>query len=174
MSDGAEIASGALGHGAVATLPDLPYLQWSFEYEQSSEKSEHNNAEAYLEACEKLHNMFQRFLALSAGHDDGTSGVEFSTVEERVRDILTFQNGKTERSEKWRTAFTSGRLGIQAGEEIPHYDPEPWDKQRDHFPAMDKPEKAAASNVYHFYQAASLHRHYVLRELLPKHELVVV
>ena len=37
MSDGAEIASGALGHGAVAVLPDLPYLKWSFEYEQSSE-----------------------------------------------------------------------------------------------------------------------------------------
>jgi len=118
--------------------------------------------------------MFQRFLALSAGHNDGTSGVEFSTVEERVRDILTFQNGKAERSEKWRTAFTKGQLGIQPGEEIPHYDPEPWDKQRDHFPAMDKPEKAVASEVYHFYQAASLHRHYVLRDLFPKHELVVV
>ena len=174
MRDGAEIASGALGHGAVAVLPDLPYLQWSFEYEQSSEISEHNNAEAYLEACKKLHNMFQRFLALSKGHDDGTSGVEFSTVEERVRDILSFQNGKAERSEKWRTAFTKGQLEIQAGEGMPHYDPEPWDKQRDHFPAMDKPEKAAASNVYHFYQADSLHRHYILRELLPKHELIVI
>ena len=166
ISDGAEIASGALGHGAVATLPDLPYLQWSFEYEQSSEKSEHNNAEAYLEACEKLHNMFQRFLALSADHDDGTSGVDFSTVEERVRDILTFQNGKAERSEKWRTAFTKGQLG-----------PLTFDfclLTSGFSPAMDKPEKAAASNVYHFYQAASLHRHYTLRELLPKHKLIVI
>ena len=118
--------------------------------------------------------MFQRFLALSAGYDDGTSGVEFSTVEERVRDILAFQNGKAERSEKWRTAFTKGQLGIQAGEEMPHYDSEPWDKQRDHFPAMDKPEKAAASTVYHFYQVASLYWHYTLRELLPEHELVVI
>ena len=29
-------------------------------------------------------------------------------------------------------------------------------------------------SVYHFYQAASLHRHYVLRELLPKYGIVVV
>ena len=65
MSDGAEIALGALGHGAVAVLPDLPYLKWSFEYEQSSETSERDNLESYLEACEKLHNMFQRFLSLS-------------------------------------------------------------------------------------------------------------
>jgi len=118
--------------------------------------------------------MFQRFLALSNGHDEGTSGVEFSTVEERVSDILSFQNGKVERSEKWRSAFAKGQLGIKPSEEIPHYSPEPWDKQRDHFLAMDKPEKAVASEVDHFYQAASLHRHYVLRELFPKHELVVV
>ncbi|MEA2014233.1 MAG: DUF6765 family protein [Thermodesulfobacteriota bacterium] len=174
MSDGAEIASGALGHGAVAVLPDLPYLEWSFEYEQSPQLSERNNAKTFLEACERLHNMFQRFVSLSSGHDDGTSGVEFSTVEEPVRDILSFQNGKTERSEKWRAAFTSGQLGIKAGEDIPYYDSEPWDKQSNHFPSLNEPEKAAASEVYHFYQAASLHRHYVLRELLPKHELVVV
>lgn len=174
MSDGAEIASGALGHGAVAVLPDLPYLKWSFRYEQSSEVSERNNVETFLEACKKLHNMFQRFLSLGSGHDDGTSGVDFSSVEERIRDILSFQNGKVERSEKWRTAFTRGQLGIKPGEKIPHYDPELWDKQRDHFPAMEKPDEAAASEVYHFYQAASLHRHYVLRELLPAHELVVI
>ena len=174
MSDGAEIASGALGHGAVAVLPDLPYLKWSFEYEQSSETSERDNAAAFLEACEKLHNMFQRFVSLSTGYDDGTSGVDFNTVEECVRDIMSFQNGKAERSEKWRTAFAKGQLGIQAGEEIPHYDPEHWDKQRDHFSALNKPEEAASSEVYHFYQAASLHRHYVLRELLPKHGLVAI
>ncbi|HLC15257.1 MAG TPA: hypothetical protein VJL89_03410 [Thermodesulfovibrionia bacterium] len=40
--------------------------------------------------------MFQRFLSLSTGYDDGTSGIDFSRVEERVRDILSFQNGKAE------------------------------------------------------------------------------
>lgn len=174
LSDGAEIASGALGHGAVAVLPDLPYLQWSFEYEQPFRVSVRNNAEAYLEACEKLHNMFKRFVSLSSGYDDGTSGVDFGTVEERIRDILIFQNGKAERSEKWRAAFAKGELGIKPGEDIPYYDPESWDKQRKHFPALDKPEKVAAGEVYRFYQAASFHRHYMLRELLPEHGLVVV
>lgn len=76
MSDGAEIASGALGHGAVEVLLDLPYLEWSFEYEQSPQVSERNNAEAYLKACEKLHNMFKRFVSLRSGYDHGTSGVD--------------------------------------------------------------------------------------------------
>ena len=44
---------------------------------------------------------------------------------------------------------------------------DPWQKNY-------KPEEAASSEVCHFYQAASLHRHHVLRELLPKHELVVI
>jgi hypothetical protein len=174
MSDGAEIASGALGHGAVAVLPDLPYLEWEFEYELSSEVSRRNNTEIYLEACEKLYDMFQRFVSASNDYDDGTSGVDFTTVKERVKDILSFQHGKAERSEQWRSAFSRGELGIPAGEEIPHYDPAPWDKERDKFPAMDKPDEVADSDVYHFYQAASLHRHYVLRELLPKHGLVVI
>jgi hypothetical protein len=174
MSDGAEIASGALGHGAVAVLPDLPYLEWEFEYEQSSEVSQRNNTEIYLEGCEKLHDMFRTFVSVSKGYDDGTSGVDFSTVRERVKDILSFQHGKRKRSEKWRSAFSQGELGIRAGEEIPHYDPAPWNKQRDKFPGLDKPDEVATSEVYHFYQAASLHRHYVLRELLPKHGLVVI
>ena len=174
ISNGAEIASGALGHGAVAVLPDLPYLEWSFRYEQSPEIFKRNNVDTFLEACRKMHAMFQRFVSLSTGNDDGTSGIDFSTKEDRIKDILFFQDGKTQRSEKWRTAFAKGELGIKPGEEIPLYDPAPWDKQRNHFPALDNPEKAAASNIYHFYQAASLHQHTLLRELLPKHNLLVV
>jgi hypothetical protein len=174
MSDGAEIASGALGHGAVAVLPDLPYLEWEFEYELSSEVSRRNNTEIYLEACEKLHELFRTFVSVSTGYDDGTSGIDFGTIKERVKDILSFQHGKAKRSEQWRAAFATGELGIPAGEEIPHYDPASWDKQREKFSGMDKPDEIAASEVYHFYQAASLHRYYVLRELLPKHGLVVI
>jgi hypothetical protein len=174
MSDGAEIASGALGHGAVAVLPDLPYLEWEFKYEQSSKVSRRNNTELYLEACEKLHDMLQRFVSVSNDYDDGTSGVDFGTVKERVKDVLSFQHGKAKRSEEWRSAFARGELGFPAGEEIPHYDPAPWDKQRDNFPALKRPDKVADSDVYQFYQAASLHRHYVLRELLPEHGLVVI
>ncbi|MBU0464095.1 MAG: hypothetical protein KKD21_11200 [Proteobacteria bacterium] len=68
-------------------LPDLPYLEWSFKYEHSPEIVKRNNADTFLEACRKLHTMFQRFVSLSTGHDDGTSGIDFSTVEDRIKDI---------------------------------------------------------------------------------------
>ncbi|MBW1673393.1 MAG: hypothetical protein JRJ45_07055 [Deltaproteobacteria bacterium] len=177
MSDGAEILSGALGHGAVATLPDIPYLEWSFNYEDltlTDGLSVRNNTETFLEACEKLHTVFQRFASTSKGYDDGTSGVNFDSVKEKVVDLLSFQHGKSERSEKWRDTFSKGELGIRSGEEIPHYDPKTWDKQRDNFATLDKPRDAVKKNIYRFYQAASLHRHYMLRELLPKHNLVVI
>lgn len=174
ISSGAEIASGALGHGAVAVLPDLPYLEWTFQYEHSSETIHQNNPMTFLTALEKLHTLFQRFLSVSQGHDDGTSGIDFATKKDRIKDLLFFQNGKAQRSQKWRSAFAKGELGITPGEKIPLYDPAPWDKQRTHFPALDKPQKTAATSIYHFYQAAGLHQHTLLRELLPKHNLLVV
>jgi len=96
MSDGAEILSGALGHGAVATLPDIPYLEWSFDYEEptfTDGSPVRNNTETFLEACEKLHTVFQRFASTSKGYDDGTSGVDFDSVKEKVFDLLFFQHG---------------------------------------------------------------------------------
>ena len=177
MSGGAEIASGALGHGAVAILPDLPYLEWSFSYEEprpTGSLSDRNNTNNFLEACEKLHGVFQRFASLSKGYDDGTSGVDFSKVKQKVRDILSIQNGKSERSEEWRKAFFEGELGILTGEEIPHYESKIWDKQRSDFAALDQPWDVVEHEVYHFYQAAAYHRHYVLRELFPKHGLIVI
>lgn len=177
MSDGAEVLSGALGHGAVATLPDLPYLEWGFNYEEATlteGSSDRNNPKTFLEGFEKIHSIFQRFASASDGYDDGTSGVEFSSVQGKIMDLLSFQHGKSERSEKWREAFNNGELGIQGGEEIPHYDPKTWDKQRTNFPSLDQPNEVVKISVYRFYQAASLHRRYVLRELFPKHSLVVV
>ena len=73
--------------------------------------------------------------------------------------------------------IVSGALGHSAVAmlpDFPYYGLESWDKQRAYFSALDKPDEAVASEVYHFYQSASLHRHYILRELLSKYELVVV
>jgi len=43
-----------------------------------------------------------------------------------------------------------------------------------HGAVLNKPRDAVKKNIYRFYQAASLYRYYVLRELLPKHNLAVV
>jgi hypothetical protein len=172
MSDGAEILSGALGHGAVAVFPDLPYLKWRFTYEETVPAAcVRNNRETFLEGCEKLCKVFRRFLA-KAG--DGTQGVAFDTVRSRIKDILSLKKEKEERCEAWREAYHLGELGLPAGQQIPHYQETLWTEQKDRFASMPNPGMANQLEVYRFYQAASFHQHYVLRELLPKHGLIVV
>ena len=69
FSSGAEFFSGALGHGAVLTFPDQPYLHWHFEYEeQGGEYSDRPgqaynrfNQDYYLDACRVLYDMFKAF-----------------------------------------------------------------------------------------------------------------
>ena len=130
--------------------PFQTYHIWSFNYEDptlTEGLSVRNNTETFLEAYEKLHTIFKRFASISKGYDDGTSGVDFDIVKEKVVDLLSFQHGKLERSKKWRDTFSKGELGIRAGEEIPYYDPKTWDKQRDNFATLDKPRDAVKKHL---------------------------
>jgi hypothetical protein len=91
-----------------------------------------------------------------------------------IEGLLSLQKEKSDRCEAWRSAFNQGNFGIPNSEEIPHYDPNIWDKQREDFVSMDHPEDAAEQEVYRFYHAASFHRHLVLRELFPERKLMVI
>lgn len=43
---GAQRATGALGHGAVATCPDQPYLEWAYEYEMPDQSGVSRDSES--------------------------------------------------------------------------------------------------------------------------------
>lgn len=177
FSSGTEFFSGALGHGAVLTFPDQPYLRWKFEYEvhfddRPDQVSVRSNQESYLEACRRLYDLFSAFGGHRPDYADPTGAVDFARVEQTIKEILAVQDGKRGRSEAWRRAVSSGDLG--PAEQIRPYPGAQWDKERNRFAGMKDAGGAARLPVYRFYQAADLHRHYVLRELLPKYELIVV
>ena len=168
----AETVSGALGHGAVATYPDRPYLKWSFEYEYPKKQREiRDNPKHFLKGCEALHAMFVRFgnenAALSAG-----DGVAFEGIKGSVAAILAYEAKKEDRIKKWRTEASRGNIGPNPFQ-IPLYKPEAWMKQSAVLNSSEKSTDALKSNLYRFYQAASIHRQFVLRELLPDNNLVV-
>lgn len=174
----AEAASGALGHGSVAKFPDLPFLVWGFEYERPDAEicgtlSNRRNPVTYLDACRKLHSMFRKF-AEHREDVDAKDGRNFGDIEESVRRVLNTQADKTDRIRAWREAAQSGELfGSKNGEEIPDYQGEQWNEN---WAELDQSENSGCAfelPVWRFYQAASLHRTYVLRELLPKHGLIV-
>ena len=174
----AEVTSGALGHGSVAKFPDFPFLVWSFDYERPDAEidgvhSVRNNPATYLQASCKLHEMFEAFAACRDDVDAGDRR-DFGDIEGSVRRVLSTQADKAGRILAWKEAARSGELfGSINGEEIPDYEGEQWNES---WAELDKSEncgRALELPVWRFYQAASLHRTYVLRELLPKHGLIV-
>ena len=168
----AETVSGALGHGAVATYPDRPYLKWSFEYEYPKKlRVERDNPEHFLKGCRALHHMFTLLGEKNANLSDG-SGVKFPTIKKSVASILATPAKKETRIKKWRTEAKNGNIGPKEFD-IPLYKPEGWMKQSADMNSSENSNDALGSNLYRFYQAASIHRQFVLRELLPDNKLIV-
>lgn len=170
ISSMAENLSGGLGHGAVATYPDRPYLRWRFIYESPKHSSEpRHNDETFLEGCRQLHAMFRSFLERT-DHAD-YDGVEFGSIEDRVMTILQTQANKEGRIQAWQKAAKAGELFGGRGEPIPVY--KDWHSDWEKLTWLKDSRKALDSSLYRYFQAASTHRNYVLRHLLPAHGIVV-
>ncbi len=167
----AEEFSGALGHGAAVHYPDLPYLIWDFEYEQSGIKSEvRNNQETFHEACCELYKMFEKAGELQKKLSEEGSRRELHEISDTIKSILALHGEEEERANAWRNAALDGKL-FSAKEEIPEYND--WNND---FDALDKESEAELvldTHIFRFFQAAAMHRTYVLRDLLPSYGLVV-
>jgi hypothetical protein len=167
----AETASFSLGHGAVATDPDRPYLTWQFNYEHPAMPSgERNNPETFLEACKELHEMFRQAAALYPTLGGGT-GLPFATIEGAVKEVLAFQGKGEDRAARWGTYAAQGKFG-QAFI-IPAFEGVEWNLAIRNLHDTDDSSVALSSHACNFFKAASAHRQYVLRDLLPQHGLVV-
>lgn len=174
----AEDTTGALGHGAVATFPDQPYLEWSYSYEcgdlvQKPIKIERQNANDYMEAAEVLYNMFRTFAEQREEYRDKHGPVDFDAIRGVVRGIVTKAVDRDARVALWQSAVTAGKLG-KVTDVIPAYDHREWQFQTNQLRTIEKPEEASSIPVYHFHQAAALHKYYVLRDLLPANGIYVV
>jgi len=168
-----EIASGALGHGSVATYPDRPYLSWHFDYEKyDQERSTRNNHATFIEACEALHALFSRFAIARPDLADYPPR-SFSDIRAVVSDVLATQENCAGRIEAWRKAATRGDLFYSGRETLPTYTEDTWHMQRANLSQLPDSRDALTQDVFRFYQAAAIHRTYVLRDLMPKHELVI-
>ena len=172
----AEGASGALGHGAVMTYPDRPYLIWDFEYENDPDGARcptRNNPETYLECCIKLHEIFQRVAKARAEFSDNAAFMDFSKIEPVVKKIIGLQACKQDRIDAWKNAARKGNLFGTGKEKIPEYDENNWHNNRENLKREKDSRVAPKLPVFRFYQAAAVHRINVIRHILPEKELVV-
>lgn len=166
VGSGAEIASKNLGHGAVATMPDRPYLHWRFIFDKprphNGTVSERENAKTFLEACEKLHTFFVHF---AKSYYAETALTPFADIKNTVRNILALEAKEDARSDMWQAS------GLCEG--IPAYNPSIWEIQKNHFASAATSHASIDSHIYRFHQAAAYHRYYVLKDLLPSHGIAV-
>ena len=126
----------------------------------------------FLQGCRALHETFRRFAIARqdlASRDDR----DFDDIAEHVLDVLIEQGDKDKRIEAWRGAAARGSVFGQAGEEIPEYEGHTWNDRWKDLDGAATMDAGLASPVWRFYQAASLHRTYVIRDLLPRHRLIV-
>ena len=170
----AETFSGALGHGAAVTFPDRPFLKWDFEYEETNQRCPlRDNPQTFLEACEALHAMFREVARKRPDFAENDSYKDFQSIKDWVVEILNTQADKKGRIQAWKDAALGGKIFGAGAEKIPIYDEATWHNQRDNLKRKKDSSTAIDSDIYRFYQAASIHRLNILRNLLPSHRLVV-
>ncbi len=172
-SKGASAATGALGHGAVGTYPDRPFLKWRFSYEVESEKRVgwRDNPKTFLEGCKAIHAAFNQYAKQSGIEKDAKSFDEISSLIEAV---LRQESAKKDRIDAWLNLINSGNLFPLEPNEAPSYSEHHWQQQKDDFEKLQDSRAMAELNVYKFHQAAIYHRDYTLKQLLPRHGIVVL
>jgi len=167
------VREGALGHAGAYTLPDRPYLEWEYctDY-PDEEKIIRDNPRDFIEGCEALYEMFAR-LGDKRADLQGGDRVDFDSIKGEVETIIKLQASMEGRIDAWHEAVKEGRVCKNKGDTIPNYDNQVWHKEREGLRYMKNSADAVNCQVFRFYQAASFHRTYVLRTLLPEMGLVV-
>jgi hypothetical protein len=109
-----------VGHGAVATFPDRPYLRWKVTFEDGRKMPMHStqwrdNRQDFLEASEYLFVFFQRLLRTCPKY--ACPGRTWPSIKQKVTEIIAFEGTKEERVKKWGAEAKAGNLfETQAGD----------------------------------------------------------
>jgi hypothetical protein len=162
-----EWGSKGLGHGAVATYPDRPYLSWNFKYEKGRygngvESGMRNNQKTYLEGLKALHKKLSR----AARNKYSNPGIQ-RFPDGEINMILAVEGHGAKRIESWKQFLKN-----HFEEHIVEYSHKDWGNQKDDFDKTVSPDHI--SDCYRFHQAATHHRWYTLKDLMPEHGIYAV
>ncbi len=169
-----EAASNALGHAGAATLPDRGYVRWRCEYEVGERVLGRENPRVFWRACQELYGFFTKALGAAPWMGEGAQPLELDERAAVIKRLIRTCGEEQERCRAWREAIKAGILHPLAGDErAPVHSFRKLEKPLDSLPDMPDPREIRRRFIYRFYQAASYHRHYALRRLLPSWGIVV-
>ena len=160
-----------VGHGAVATYPDRPYLKWQYLPEDGRSLIERENPKDYIKACELLYGFFIEFLKDNAAHGQPDER-GWNSIKSTVENILKKEGKKQERIDQWKKAMSRNAL-FQATQKDKRvkYSEKVWQYHRISRYIAER-GSLDGCDASHFIHAAWRHRNYVLYELLPEMGLV--
>lgn len=159
-----------LGHGAVLTYPDRPYLKWSFTYADERGACTRDNPAAFLEACEELYGRFKQFAAAYYG-ESSVPLAQWNNIKGAVEAIIETEGDADERAQCWVTAMATGDLKMLPAPK--RYSSDEWHAQIDAMEQAANDGSFVNSEFYQFFSAAEYHRSFVLKRLLPSVGLMV-
>lgn len=164
-----------VGHGAVATYPDRPYLSWSYKYETHSKNKviKRNNFQSFKEGCQCIHSFFSEYSKISQKDSDPASKKDWEDIFEVVKDILMTEGPKYKRIKLWKEHINNSVFSkVTAVDREIQYDEGLWRPRRAEF-ELKKDSHIEDTNACKFIRAAWKHRYYVLHELLPSVGLII-
>jgi hypothetical protein len=98
---------------------------------------------------------------------------DFREIKNNLAYLMNVKASIQYRIKAWQDAVKEGKIYNNGPETIPDYDPTLWHKDREGLKYLVDSAEATKEIIFRFYQAASFHRNYILRTLLPKYNLVV-
>jgi hypothetical protein len=167
-----------LGHGAVLSYPDRPFLKWGYTNGLGI-KIERDNPTDFLEAAEWMYRWMYRY---RAGNPDAKvpelSPQDKTHIDRMFRTIT--DTDKKKRHQKWLESIRSGEFSFGPAEPI--YIPKGKGSWK--YEALGTDREIDTENEIYSYQAKFLdsnwklfhdalnaHRFFVIHELLPKYGL---
>jgi len=167
VAPGAQAAVKFLGHAGVATYPDRPYLHYRFDFDKprpdNGITSIRDNSATFFEGCRYLHAFFSRFARTK--YTKTGNYRNFEDIEKNVRQAIVCEADMQGRIKAWRDS------GLIKGCTV--YNPLTWEEGKKKFPKYKVSEKGIDTEIYRFHQAATFHRYFVLKDLLPSHGIAV-
>jgi hypothetical protein len=147
----AEIAE--IGHAAVYTLPDQPFVSFSYTTENGL-LIERNNVDYFLEACECLYAFLIEFAKDTPFWKRPETPASWDSISDEVRSLLQKEGCLEEREKNWKKVISSSRL---CPAESVIYSPKAWTATK--VPALLKQGIAPKDcHSIQFAEAARLHK----------------
>jgi len=167
-----------LGHGTVLTLPDLPYLKWSYTNNPDI-PFPRDNPDIFIKAVNHIYNFLKKYRNKDF---ENTIQEEIPTkyLEEIRKNILEFTDESgDERHKRWLGAIANGQFGYKENVSYVAKGSGSWKHQAlntvndEDLGKYEYTDKFLTSDWKMFHDALQKHQYEITHEILPNYGICV-